>query len=59
MNTEDLEHGHKVLSCDTDECRIHIESSDDDGFNTRMLNRILDNARVLARVEVILGSLRM
>ena len=55
MNTVDLEHVHKVLSCDTEECKIHIETSDDGDFNTRMLERMRDNARVLAHVEVMLG----
>jgi hypothetical protein len=52
----DLMHIHKVLSSDVAECEIHIKStSRDDGFKTRMGNRILENQRVLAKVERIIG----
>ena len=55
LNTEDLEHVHKVLFCDTEECKIHCETSDSGDFKTKMANRMQNNARVLARVETILG----
>ena len=55
LSTEDLRHVHKVLSSDIEECEILREGSTGNRA-TRLGNRILDDRRVLARIEKIIGE---
>lgn len=56
MNADiiDLEHCHKVLSSDRDECRILLEGTTG-GRAERLQKRIEDDNRVIARIERIIG----
>ncbi len=55
LDMDDLRHTHKVLSSDIDECSILGEGATGNRA-TRLANRILDDRRVLARIERIIGE---
>ena len=54
LDMEDLEHCHKVLSSDIEECRILVEGANG-GRAERLGKRIEDDKRVMARIETIIG----
>lgn len=55
LSMDDLRHAHKVLSSDVEECEVLREGATG-GRNVRLSNRILDDRRVLARIERIIGE---
>jgi hypothetical protein len=54
LNEEDLKHCHRVLSSDIQECEILMEGGPTDRV-ARLMNRVDDDERVLARIENLLG----
>jgi hypothetical protein len=54
LNEEDLKHCHKVLSSDIKECELLMEGGPTDRV-ARLMNRIDDDNRVLARIEKLIG----
>jgi len=55
LDMDDLRHVHKVLSSDVEECEVLREGATGNRA-TRLQNRILDDQRVLARIERIIGE---
>ena len=55
LDMDDLRHVHKVLSSDIEECEMLREGATGNRA-TRLGQRILDDRRVLARIERILGE---
>ena len=55
LSKDDLRHAHKVLSSDIEECEMLLEGATGNRA-TRLSNRILDDKRVLARIESIIGE---
>ena len=55
LDMNDLRHAHKVLSSDVEECEVLREGATGNRA-TRLANRILDDRRVLARIERIIGE---
>ena len=55
LSAQELQHVHKVLSSDIDECTVLIGDDMTDNRVTRLSARMEDDRRVLARVESVLG----
>lgn len=55
LDKEDLEHCHKVIRGDIQECLIFDDIAVKDGKKKKYEERIKENKRIMAKIEYILG----